>query len=199
MNSFPPFATDEMIDAGTTAAALAGVPGCSVRYAQIRAAWDAMVAVHNRSTMINTISNDPTPLDDAATLNGYQKAATETASYPGQGTMIGLMYVIGKLNGEAGEAAEVVFKALRDDDATYPVIAAHRPAGETTMPVVYGFQPFPEHKKHKLLRELGDVLWYVAAAAGEAGYTLSDVAQENIAKLMDRKNRGVLGGSGDDR
>ena len=40
--------------------------------------------------------------------------------------------------------------------------------------------------KEKVKRELGDVLWYVAELAGACGFTMTDVAGANIAKLMDR-------------
>jgi NTP pyrophosphatase (non-canonical NTP hydrolase) len=51
----------------------------------------------------------------------------------------------------------------------------------------------------QLAKELGDVLWYVAQIATELGTDLETVARVNIMKLGDRKERGVLGGSGDDR
>lgn len=38
----------------------------------------------------------------------------------------------------------------------------------------------------KALKELGDVLWYVARAAAKLGFTLDDVAAANIAKLRKR-------------
>ena len=116
-------------------------------------------------------------------LNDYQCAATDTAVYPGQRTIAGLMYVALKLNGEAGEFAEHLGKALRDDAL---------PITGTTVDLV------PE-RKVKLVLELGDVLWYVAAAAKELGFTLGDVAQENMTKLLSRKDRGTLQGSGDHR
>lgn len=50
-----------------------------------------------------------------------------------------------------------------------------------------------------LVAELGDVLWYVAQAAAAMGVHLSDVAKVNVYKLKSRKERNVLGGSGDDR
>ena len=39
---------------------------------------------------------------------------------------------------------------------------------------------------NKLADELGDVLWYVAAAADALGYPLSVIAERNIAKLRAR-------------
>ena len=49
------------------------------------------------------------------------------------------------------------------------------------------------------MKELGDVLWYVAMAARKLGYTLDDVARVNNLKLRSRAERGELGGNGDDR
>ena len=51
----------------------------------------------------------------------------------------------------------------------------------------------------ELAKELGDVLWYVAQIATELDTDLETVARENLMKLEDRQNRGVLGGSGDNR
>ena len=49
------------------------------------------------------------------------------------------------------------------------------------------------------MKELGDVLWYVAMAAKKLGYTLEDVARVNNLKLHIRAERGELGGNGDER
>lgn len=40
--------------------------------------------------------------------------------------------------------------------------------------------------KQKLVKELGDVLWYLAAVADNNGINLSDVASHNIEKLSAR-------------
>ena len=50
-----------------------------------------------------------------------------------------------------------------------------------------------------LKAELGDILWFVAGIAEVMGWDLSEVAQENIAKLASRKERGVIDGNGDNR
>lgn len=83
----------------------------------------------------------------------------------------GLEYTALGLCGEAGEYAEKVKKYIRDGM----------------------FDP------HGAMMELGDVLWYLAAAADELGYSLGDVATFNLEKLRDRQLRNALGGSGDDR
>lgn len=48
-------------------------------------------------------------------LDVYQDFATSHANWPGRGTALGLSYIAGKLNGEAGEMAGQVFKSWRDD------------------------------------------------------------------------------------
>lgn len=108
------------------------------------------------------------------TLNEYQDAAQETAVYPTLGHPI--VYPALGLNGEAGEVAEKVKKMCRDNDC--------RPSAE-----------FVQNIK----KELGDVLWYVSETARQAGLTLNEVAEHNIAKLKDRERRNVLSGSGDHR
>ena len=50
-----------------------------------------------------------------------------------------------------------------------------------------------------LRAEIGDILWFVAGIAEVMGWDLSEVAQENIAKLSSRKERGVIDGNGDNR
>lgn len=105
----------------------------------------------------------------------YQTLATQTAVYPGRGEFMGLAYAALGLNGEAGETAEKVKKTWRD-------------GGELTKELRDG-----------IIKELGDTLWYAAAVAEEIDIDLSLVAERNIEKLRDRKDRNVLHGSGDDR
>lgn len=42
----------------------------------------------------------------------------------------------------------------------------------------------------KMAKEIGDVLWYLAALANEYGYSLSAIATMNIAKLKARYPQG---------
>jgi NTP pyrophosphatase (non-canonical NTP hydrolase) len=104
----------------------------------------------------------------------YQERSRATAVYPDAGSNI--VYPALGLCGEAGETAEKVKKAIRDD------------AGTLT-----------EERRAAIAAELGDVLWYAAQLATEAGLDLEEIAEANLEKLASRKQRAVLHGSGDDR
>lgn len=104
-------------------------------------------------------------------FNEYQDWTRETAIYP---TEHAKAYTILGLANEAGEVAGKLKKSMRD--------------GWTT-----------DVERRAVTDELGDVLWYLARVADEYGYSLEDIAKDNVAKLSSRKERGVLKGSGDDR
>ena len=104
----------------------------------------------------------------------YQNLALSTAIYPKKYETI---YPALGLCGEAGEVAEKVKKSIRDG-------------------VDYGYE---EEFKADLTKELGDVLWYVAALASDLNISLDDIAEKNVQKLASRKKRNKIGGSGDNR
>jgi NTP pyrophosphatase (non-canonical NTP hydrolase) len=105
------------------------------------------------------------------TFHGYEVAAAATAMYPKDTS-----YPFLGLCGEAGEVAELAKKTIRDNNGIWT-----------------------EDRRQLLKKELGDVLWYLAAIARDNGFTLDEIAQSNIDKLLSRKERGVLQGSGDNR
>jgi NTP pyrophosphatase (non-canonical NTP hydrolase) len=105
-------------------------------------------------------------------MNGfdhYQEATNETAIYPSHSR---INYPILGLAGEVGELCNKYKKVIRD-------------GADITVDDAVG--------------ELGDILWYLARVAADMGISLGYVAEQNLAKLQDRKERGVLGGSGDKR
>jgi len=53
--------------------------------------------------------------------------------------------------------------------------------------------------REELKKELGDVMWMVAAIATLEELDLSDIMKSNIDKLADRLDRGVIVGEGDNR
>jgi len=107
----------------------------------------------------------------------YQERAGSTAIYPSRGKS--LCYPALGLAGEAGEVAEKVKKMVRSGRDLFA-------------------QPTDEERA-AIKKEMGDVLWYVAAVCHEAGLSMSDVARSNLEKLASRKERGVIEGDGDDR
>lgn len=107
------------------------------------------------------------------TLNEYQDKAMTTATFKKEWEII---YPALKLSGEAGEVSEKVGKVLRDKNGI-----------------------FTDEIKAELAKELGDVMWYIAALAKAFGYTLEEIATMNINKLASRKQRGVIHGIGDNR
>ncbi len=106
-------------------------------------------------------------------LNEYQKRAMEIAKYPSEYDVI---YPALGLTGEAGEVADKVKKVIRDNHGL-----------------------FDDKQKVEIAKELGDVLWCIAAMSNDLGYDLDTIANMNIAKLSSRKERGVIGGEGDNR
>lgn len=109
-------------------------------------------------------------------MNGYQGFARMTAMYPKAGELQGFLYTCLGLSGEAGEVADKAKKILRDHGGV-----------------------IPDDKKEEIRDELGDVLWYIANAAHELGFSLEEVAARNLQKLNSRLERGVVSGSGDYR
>jgi NTP pyrophosphatase (non-canonical NTP hydrolase) len=118
-------------------------------------------------------------------LDDYQKIAHETADYPegkvidtkeGVERHINYIYPALGLAEEAGEVAGKYAKAVRDN--------------------VGGID---EERKKEIVKELGDVLWFVSELCSSLGVSLSEVAQKNLDKLSSRKERGVIHGSGDNR
>jgi hypothetical protein len=133
----------------------------------------------------------------ALTLDEYQARTQDTAIYPGQGTPLGLAYVALKMNGEAGEFSEHLGKAIRDDGLVSKERTFVRDGEFEVGADVIALNALTPERRALLKKEIGDVLWYLAAGARELGYTLSEVARDNLDKLADRKARGALQGSGD--
>lgn len=48
-------------------------------------------------------------------------------------------------------------------------------------------------------KEVGDVLWQIAGLSTVMGWSLADIASQNLKKLAERKANDTLKGSGDDR
>lgn len=126
------------------------------------------------------------------TLNGYQSAAMRTC----MATCYNIPYMLFNLQGEVGELASKIAKAIRkekmwfaDDDEE----ANHNEAMQCmTIEERVDFDL-------GLKGELGDVLWQLSGLCEVLGFTLQEVAEYNIKKLASRQQRGVIDGNGDNR
>ena len=117
---------------------------------------------------------------DELTLDAYQDRASDFIFYKGS-----LLYPSLGLTGEAGEVAEKVKKLYRDDEINFM-------REDMT-------EELTADQAKDLALELGDVLFYIAAIAGDIGYSLEEIADMNIDKLAQRQARNTLSGSGDHR
>ena len=107
-------------------------------------------------------------------LNEYQALARRTASPKDKKNE--LFHLLLGLSGEVGEITEKAKKIVRDHESD-----------------------FEKFDKDDLTKEMGDVLWHLAILADYFDIELETVGATNIKKLASRLERGVLGGSGDDR
>lgn len=102
-------------------------------------------------------------------LDQYQYLADQTAIYPDSAK---ITYPLIGLVGEVGEFSNKYKKTIRDNK---------------------------EMVFDDIVGELGDILWYLSALARDHNISLGFIANENLRKLASRQERGVLGGSGDNR
>lgn len=109
----------------------------------------------------------------------YQEKALVTAtvlpSYGESGYDLALArYTLGIVD-EGGEVAGKVKKWIRGDNPDFDTF------------------------RTDMLKEMGDVLWYIATVAAMLDIDMEDIATANIEKLLSRFERGVIKGSGDNR
>lgn len=111
------------------------------------------------------------------TFPGYYDG---TAKYSKDGIMVateqGLIEKVLGLPGEAGEAADKFKKIIRDKSGVISL-----------------------SDREEIVKELGDVMWYVSTIAAYLDVPLSEVANGNISKLESRLRRNKIHGEGDNR
>ena len=54
-------------------------------------------------------------------------------------------------------------------------------------------------REMEMRKEAGDILWQLSGLCTVMGWNLEDIARQNLDKLADRKRRGQIDGSGDNR
>ena len=85
------------------------------------------------------------------------------------------LYAFLNLAAGAGEVCSLVAKQIRDSNMS------------------------TDEYTSNLTKELGDVMWMVAAIASDHNLLMSDICNKNINKLEARVQRGSISGSGDNR
>jgi len=104
-------------------------------------------------------------------LNIYQEFTPTTAIYDPK---VEGDYITAGLVGEIGEIYSLMAKYHRDGT---------------------DYSEF----RDKLKSELGDVMWFITQMANYYEFDMRDIIMGNMSKLIDRQERNVIGGSGDDR
>lgn len=124
------------------------------------------------------------PENKEMTLNEYQRLAMTTC----MDSCDNISYMLLNLVGEVGEFASKVAKHIRKGEI---VISNNK------------IRSYPDtitiRAESDLQKEAGDCLWQLAGLCKVMGWSLEDVARENLGKLADRKARGVIDSDGDNR
>ena len=124
------------------------------------------------------------------TLNEYQDRAMSTR----MDTCDNISYMILNLVGEVGELSSKLAKHIRKGEAGIGLEGDSR--------LYWSGRVDEDTEKHYLTlisKEAGDILWQLAGLCDVLGFSLEEVAEQNLAKLADRKQRHVIDGNGDER
>ena len=111
-------------------------------------------------------------------FNEYQKECrkTDVGTSAQECLSPGWLYYVLGVAGETGELMEKIKKLFRDKDGV----------------IDFEF-------KEAVVKEMGDVQWYMARLADWFGIDFESVFVTNVEKLQSRKKRNKLHGDGDDR
>jgi NTP pyrophosphatase (non-canonical NTP hydrolase) len=118
-------------------------------------------------------------------VKDYQKFTKTTALYSesinntkeeDKNNCLRLSYVLLGLSGEVGEIQNKAKKVIRDKN------------GEIS-----------KEFKDDMIKEIGDVMWYVSQLCNELDLNMEEVMMKNIFKLSKRKEEGKIKGDGDNR
>lgn len=116
-------------------------------------------------------------------LNEYQNRAMTTC----MASSANFCYMFLNLVGEVGEFASKVAKFIRKGKAVSDRnrLLMHRGVTDEDL--------------DGLRKEAGDILWQLSGLCSVMGWSLEEIARENLDKLASRQQRDVIDGNGDDR
>lgn len=113
------------------------------------------------------------------TFNEYQDKAITTDTFGGKmesAIDLGFLEKAFGLTGEAGEVAEKLKRIYREKNGQ-----------------------INEEDRKEIIKEFGDVLWYISALARYLEVPLEEVASINLEKVLSRQKRNLTLGTGDNR
>lgn len=120
-------------------------------------------------------------------FNDYQQQATRTAvGVYSEKEIMFIIYPLLGLSGEIGELTDKIKKILRNNNF------------HTSEEVLY-FLSTNEEIKISLIKEIGDILWYLSEFSRRIDVEFNLVAETNLTKLFDRLNRNMIKSEGDNR
>lgn len=123
-------------------------------------------------------------------LNEYQKKAMGTC----MPSCDNFSYMFLNLVGEVGELASKAAKHIRKEQASIRdsrLILKERDKEDNYNPI--------NEWEDEMKKEAGDVLWQLSGLCAVMGWSLEEVAWQNLLKLASRAQRGVIDGNGDNR
>ena len=133
---------------------------------------------------------------EGMSLRKYQEQAMTTCMESSDN----FSYMFLNLVGEVGEFASKVAKCIRkgirtiEKDHLYKVLR-----GADSIEESIELHTIDRTLDEELRKEAGDILWQLSGLCKVMGWSLEDVAQENLDKLASRQARGVIDGNGDNR
>ena len=111
-------------------------------------------------------------------FNSYQKECrkTDVGTSAQDCLKPGWLYYVLGIAGESGELLEKIKKLFRDKNGV-----------------------IDDEFKDMIIKEMGDVQWYMARFADQFDIDFNTIAKTNIKKLASRKARNKIHGNGDER
>lgn len=130
------------------------------------------------------------------TFEQYSKDVSGTAQYPLVGD--NMVYPALKLAGEAGELADKIGKHWRNKTKKENESSLDIPERDISADNMSSSSLSAEDRL-EIIKEVGDVLWYLNALCVELETSLQYAARMNRDKLLDRQARGTICSRGDNR
>lgn len=93
--------------------------------------------------------------------------------------------------------------SMREIDYVYPAMGLAEESGEVLGKFAKAVRDekgeISDERKDAIIKELGDVMWFVSELSTLLNVSLEEVCQKNIDKLTSRRERDKIHGDGDDR